>query len=508
MAVKILTAAHSGIEGNIITVEADISSGLPCFNIVGLADMSVKESKERVRSAIINSGYEFPVKRITVNLAPADLKKEGSLFDLPIAIGILAATKQIPYQISKDYLFFGELSLSGELNGIRGALPIVIEGFRNNIKKYIVPYDNVKECSAIKKAGIYAFNNLKEVCNSLCNSDLRPYNESGDTPAIQNEYDSDFSDVIGQDSCKRAVEVSAAGGHNLIMFGPPGCGKTMIAKRIPSILPDLSFDEALEVTKIYSVSGNLSRNQGLMIKRPFRNPHHTSSKISLVGGGSNLMPGEISLSHNGILFLDELLEFKKGVIEVLRQPLEDKEIKISRASGNIVYPANFMLIASLNPCPCGYYGSSLKECTCTEYERKRYLSKLSGPLLDRIDIFSYVCPVNYKDIKKNKKGESSESIRKRVNIAREIQKERFKNNKIYCNAQMDQKLINIFCALDNKGNSFLEKLYSTYKLSSRAYSRILKVARTIADLHMREKIKESDLIEALAYRRFIDSSIV
>ena len=351
MAVKITTAAFSGIEGVIVTVEIDITNGLPCFNIVGLADVSVKESKERVRSAIINSGFEFPVSRITVNLAPADLKKDGSQFDLPIAIGILLATDQIKSDNIDSYLFMGELSLFGEINKIKGALPIVIEGCKNNIKNCIVPNSNARECSIVKKINVYAFDNLKQVAAFLENKDMLPTSFDENITQSELKLDYDFEDVIGQESCKRAIEVAAAGGHNILMWGPPGSGKSMLAYRIPSILPTLNYEEALEVTKIYSISGYLNE-EGLIKKRPFRSPHHTCSSISLAGGGRNLTPGEISLAHNGVLFLDELLEFKKSALEVLRQPLEDRKIKISRANGNITYPASFMLICATNPCPC------------------------------------------------------------------------------------------------------------------------------------------------------------
>lgn len=506
MAIKVITAAFSGISGIMVTVEIDIVKGLPSLNIVGLADVSVKESKERVRAAIINSGYEFPINRITVNLAPADIRKDGSQFDLPIAIGILMATGQVNICSSETYLFIGELSLSGDIKRVKGALPIILEGSENNIKNFIVPSGNAKECSIVQQCNIYTFDTLRQIVNFLEYKDMLPYFESIDN-RDNNNFNYDFEDVVGQESCKRAIEIAAAGGHNLILWGPPGSGKSMLAYRIPSILPSLSYEEALEVTKIYSVSGNL-KEEGLVRDRPFRSPHHTSSNISLVGGGNNLTPGEISLAHNGVLFLDEILEFKKGVLEVLRQPLEDRSIKISRANGSVVYPASFMLVGSLNPCPCGYYGSATKTCNCSEYERKRYISKLSGPLLDRIDMFVYVNSLNYKEITTNVKAESSITIKKRVDTARKIQKDRFENLKINCNAQMNMKEISVHCKLDKDSSILLEKIYNKYHLSNRAYSRILKISRTISDLNGNKSITYADIVEAINYRKFLGENII
>ncbi len=505
MAVKLNTASFLGVEGNIVSVEVDIERGLPCFNIVGLADTSVKESKERVKASIINSGFEFPVKKIVVNLAPADMRKVGSLFDLPIALGILMATNQINFVDCMDFLIMGELSLSGDLNKVRGVLPITIEGTKNNIKNFIVPIGNAEECSAINKINCYAFNNLKEVAYFIKYRDLLPFSHK--TINVESKNTLDFSDILGQESCKRALEVAAAGNHNILIIGPPGSGKTMMAKRIPTILPNLSYEDALEVTKIYSVTGSLNKNEGLITRPPFRNPHHTSTTASLIGGGKNLMPGEISLAHNGVLFLDEILEFRKNVLETLRQPLEEKKITINRAYGRVTFPCNFMTVLATNPCPCGNFASK-KECICTEFQRKRYISKLSGPILDRIDLFTFVNSLDFKDIENHPKGEPSKNIKSRVEKARKIQKQRFKNEGIHCNSEMNSGLIRKYCNLDKRSLLLIKSIYIKYNLTTRAYSRILKVSRTIADLSNSEKIKESHLAEALHYRKFLDEKFL
>ncbi|NEZ46070.1 ATP-binding protein [Clostridium niameyense] len=501
---KVFTASLNGYSSNLISVEVDIRSGLPSFNIVGLAATSIKESKERVKSALINSGYKIPISKITVNLSPADIKKEGSLFDLPIALAILVATNQLNGDFFKDYIVIGELSLFGDINKIRGALPIILDGLDNNINNFIIPSLNKDECALVKKANIFPFSHLNEVVHYIHYKDLLPYKLTLKNNSLQ-ESNIDFAEISGQESCKRALEVAASGGHNIIMFGPPGCGKTMLAERIPTILPSLNYEEALEVTKIYSVAGKLDKNF-LIKQRPFRSPHSTSSKIALVGGGSSLTPGEISLAHNGVLFLDEILEFKKNVIEVLRQPLEDRCIKITRYNGNVTYPCNFMLVSSLNPCPCGMYGTS--DCTCSEYEIKRYINKLSKPILDRIDIFTFVAQLSFDEVKKFSKSESSKTIKERVVKAREIQLERFSKDSIYTNSQMKRKQLKKYCDLTSSGSKILRKIYTKFNLSARAYCRILKVSRTIADLNGNEKIKDEDIIEALQYRKFIDNKIL
>ncbi|GAA0176907.1 YifB family Mg chelatase-like AAA ATPase [Clostridium sediminicola] len=506
MAVKINTATFNGVDGISINVEVDISNGLPSFNIVGLADTSIKESKERVRAAIRNSGFEFPMRRITINLSPADVRKVGSSFDLPIAIGILVATGQISTEEINNYLFVGELSLLGELKKVSGVLPTVLQGKSNNIKDFILPYENREESSIINDINVYAFKNLKEIIGFLKYKDLLPYIKKNELK--EETYSIDYKDVIGQRAAKRAIEVAAAGGHNILLYGSPGSGKSLLARRIPTILPPLTYDEAIEVTKLYSVSREYKNLNGLIYKRPFRSPHHTTTKIALAGGGSRMHPGEISLAHCGVLYLDEILEFKNSTLEVLRQPLEDRKIIITRSSGKVEYPANIMLVGSSNLCKCGNYQSPNKICTCTEYEVKKYLNRISGPLLDRIDIYSSVNLVPYNELNKKNNSETSLDIRKRVISARKVQINRFKNEKIFSNAEMNENQIRKYCVLDNDARKMIKKIYKEHKLSLRAYSRILKVSRTLADLQNKKNITKDNVIEAVQYRKYINNKVI
>lgn len=473
-----------GLEGYLVNIEIDVSAGIPCWDIVGLPDASVKEAKERVRTAIKNSGYDMQSRKIVVNLSPADIKKEGSFFDLPIAIGILACSGNINKKSIEDTIFIGELSLDGKINKVNGVLPMCIEAKKLGIKRVILPIENTKEAAVVKEIEVIGAKSLIEVVNFL-NYRIHIESTKFDLKKLFHNREAeilDFSEVKGQENIKRALEIAAAGGHNCLLIGSPGSGKTMLARRVPSILPDLTFEESLETTKIHSIAGILEKNVALITKRPFRSPHHTVSSISLIGGGRIPKPGEISLAHNGVLFLDELPEFNKNTLEVLRGPLEDKVVTISRINASLTYPCNFMFIASMNPCPCGYLGSREKECSCSEQSISRYIGKISGPLLDRIDIQIEVSQVKYQNLENNTKIETSQEVKKRVNDARKIQQDRYKKEKIYSNSALTPKLIEKYCKLDSKGKQILELAFNRLGLSARAYGRILKVARTIADL--------------------------
>lgn len=502
MVSKIFSSGITGIDGYTVEVECSVSSGLSTFEIVGLPDASVKEARERVLSAISSVGFDFPLGKVTVNLAPGNIRKEGSGFDLPIALSVLICSGVIPQQATDKYMFFGELSLDGMLRPLPGVLPMAIAARELGFANIILPAANAQEAAVVKDVSVFAAESLHDIILHLTKvKELEPV-EISETAYFSQEikYSMDFADVKGQESVKRGLEIAAAGGHNCIMSGPPGSGKTMLARSLPSILPSMTFEEALEVTKIHSIAGTLPKDTPFMTERPFRAPHHSLSAAALTGGGRIPRPGEVSLAHNGVLFLDEFPEFSRAALEILRQPLEDSSVTVSRVNATVTYPSNFILVAAMNPCPCGYFGDPSGQCTCSVGQIQRYLGKISGPLLDRIDIQLNVDPVKYENLADVRPAESSADIRARVNAARKRQLDRYKNEGIYCNADLSSEQLKRFCPLGETEQKVLEAAYNKFGLSARAYTRIIKVARTIADLAGDEDINFTHIAEAINYR--------
>ncbi len=499
MYAKVKSLGVFGLDAFGVTVECDISSGLPRFDLVGLPDAVVKESRERVRASVKNSHLDFPVSRITVNIAPADIKKEGSVYDLPVFIAILKASGQLKGD-TDNFAFVGELSLDGEIRSVNGVLPMLIKARDCGIKAVFIPWENELEGSVLDGIEVLPVKNIYEVMKHISGVEKIAPCYSNEFSQKQTEYSIDFSDVKGQQEAKRALEISAAGGHNCLMIGPPGAGKSMLAKRLPTILPDMSFQEKLETTKVYSIAGRIPKGTALINERPFRAPHYTVSAQALTGGGTAIKPGEISLAHNGVLFMDEFPEFDRRAKESLRQPIEDGIVNIARTSGSVTYPSNIMMLCAMNPCPCGFFGHPAKECKCTPAAKKRYLDKISGPILDRIDIHIEVAPVEYDQLSDKSMGESSAVIKERVDKAREVQRERFKGTEVTCNAKMTPQMTKDYCVLSDEANNLLKISFEKLGMSARAYDKILRISRTIADLDSSENIELNHIAEALQYR--------